>query len=143
MGAPRIFPANAGEGFFSSGIVDNFNFHLLHTHSAVYFKISCESEPIFGYQCNVFRTERLAIVLLIGYLSIAQHQSISMFQYCSISVSGYRHHPLFVTTGPSGSTFANPLPTHPTLLLASSPFFTFPFLLFCCLSLTPTVLYGN
>ena len=139
MGAPRIFPANAGEGFFSSGIVDYFKFHLLHTHSAVYYLASLSQYLV----TNVFRTERLAIVLLIWYLSIAQHQSISMFQYCSISVSGYRHHPLFVTTGPSGSTFANPLPTHPTLLLASSPFFTFPFLLFCCWSLTPTVLYGN
>ena len=142
MGAPRIFPANAGEGFFSSGIVDNFKFHLLHKHirqSTSKYLASLSQYLV----TNVFRTERLAIVLLIWYLSIAQHQSISMFQYCSISVSGYRHHPLFVTTGPSGSTFANPLPTHPTLLLASSPFFTFPFLLFCCLSLTPTVLYGN
>ena len=88
MGAPRIFPANAGEGFFSSGIVDNFNFHLLHTHSAVYFKISCESEPIFGYQCVPNWTAGDSIADMVSqYRPAPEYLNVSVLQYLSIWVS--------------------------------------------------------
>ena len=88
MGAPRIFPANAGEGFFSSGIVDDFNFHLLHTHSAVYFKISCESEPIFGYQCVPNWTAGDSIADMVSqYRPAPEHLNVSVLQYLSIWVS--------------------------------------------------------
>ena len=87
MGAPRIFPANAGEGFFSSGIVDDFNFHLLHTHSAVYF-ISCESEPIFGYQCVPNWTAGDSIADMVSqYRPAPEYLNVSVLQYLSIWVS--------------------------------------------------------
>ena len=144
MGAPRIFPANAGEGFFSSGIVDNLNFHLLHTHSAVYFKISCESEPIFGYQCVPNWTAGDSIADMVSqYRPAPEYLDVSVLQYLSIWVSPpppVCHHRSQREHLCQSTSYQPPCYSPPPCSLS-----TFPFLLhgFCCLSLTPTVLYGN
>ena len=124
------FPAN-GKEFFSTKYVSLLKSPIyVKTFTWLYFHqtlsiLQTFCEPIFGFQCVLDSTDGDRI---------------------ADRVSLYRHNPLFVSAGPSGSTFANPLPPcHPVTPPPPCSLSTFPFLLrgFCCLSLTPTVLYGN